>query len=99
MTTSQWYAKINEFKTTAREYINSVKNRKTVVAFNYKAHAGTASELKDVNQVSVVAVPELINYVLTAGSLGFITELRATTEGLQIVFVAEVPTAPISLMY
>lgn len=99
--------KLETLRTEIKDYVRSVRNRKSVTAFTYKAtNAPTSTPNSNsslgspigsmagtIQQRNVVAVEELINHVLTANKLGFQTYLTAGNGELTVTFIEPVPSA------
>ncbi len=98
--------KLETLRTEIKDYVRSVRNRKSVTAFTYKATntptstpnsnslcSPVGSMAGTIQQRNVVAVEELINHVLTANKLGFQTYLTAGNGELTVTFIEPVPSA------
>ena len=92
----------NQLSQMIREYLKAIAGRKRVRAFYYKkteqppAVHGNAEGPK---QFNIIQVKELIDQVMTAKQLGFITVLDATPDQLELSYVQEYPDVPIKLRY
>jgi hypothetical protein len=93
--------RLENYKEVARTFARKVRDRKTVVAFNYvvsnKPVNTDANVAGVISQRNMVAIDELLNHVLTAQKLGYETQLLANAGILTVVFVEKIPSAPLEL--
>jgi hypothetical protein len=90
-------AKYESLAALTKGYIKDLKGRKAISAFFYKP---TEQKPEDhlnpegKKQFNVVEVRELINHVMTANQLGYITMLTASPQQLTVNYVEKEPSIP-----
>lgn len=84
-----------------KTFVNTVRGRKFMTAFFYKASEAPAQIVAGAppQQFNVLEVRALITHVLTAHKLGYETILTANENELFLNFVEKYPLIPMSLGY